>query len=487
MKLNKSSGFFKKLFFYQITFYLILITFLFFILSYIERKFWSDYLINDAVKNLKILNQDVIRTFGRGFGREQLEMELKKVLISNFEIAYIGIIDINGKIIYQFGNRDDIAFIKTEHTEKVDDIYYKTHEINGKKYFSLLVPYTSPGQTKFTIRYIIHFPALEKQIKNINIAFLVSGIVALLLIFLFSYLFVKKITNPIEILKEKASTIRDGNYDVVIPTLEDEFGELGSLIQIMAQRIKSKHEELMLRNKNLENALEEVLFLQRQVLNYEKMAALGKISAGMSHEIDNPLGIIIGHCELMLDELPADSPIRKDVEVIIKESMRIKKIIRGLLDFARSKESKIKELNLAVFLKDILENFSIQKIFKKIILEFKPEELIVLADEEKLHQVIINVILNAVQAMPDGGKLKVEVKRENDNAVIKIIDTGVGIPEEIQNKVFDLFFSTKKDGTGMGLAISKSFIEEMKGEIHLISKEKVGTTVIIKLPLAKAA
>lgn len=89
--------------------------------------------------------------------------------------------------------------------------------------------------------------------------------------------------------------------------------------------------------------------------------------------------------------------------------------------------------------------------------------------------------------MPDGGKLKVEVKRENENAVIKIIDTGVGIPEEIQNKVFDLFFSTKKDGTGMGLAISKSFIEEMKGEIHLISKEKVGTTVIIKLPLVKAA
>ncbi len=89
-------------------------------------------------------------------------------------------------------------------------------------------------------------------------------------------------------MKEKASAIRDGDYDIVIPPLENEFGDLGSLIQIMAQRIKSKQEELVLINKNLEKALDEVLFLQKQVLNYEKMAALGRISAGMSHEIENP-------------------------------------------------------------------------------------------------------------------------------------------------------------------------------------------------------
>lgn len=484
MKLFKSRGFFKKLFLFQALFYIFLIAFLFFVLSYIERKFWSNYLLSDAVKSLKMLNQDVIRTFGRGFGREQLGTELKQVLISNFEIRYIGIIDINGKIIYQLGNKYDKNFNKTDYEEKIEDIYFKKLEIEKKKYFDILIPYTSPGQTRFTINYVIHFPALEKQLKNINMAFLISAFISFLLVFLFSFYFVKKITNPIEILKAKAISIRDGDYDVIIPPLEDEFGELGNLIEIMAQKIKTKHEELMLRNKNLESTLDEVLFLQKQVLNYEKMAALGKISAGMSHEIDNPLGIIIGHCELILDELPSDSPIRKDVEVIIKEAMRIKRIIRGLLDFARSKESKIKELNLSDFLKNILENFSIQKIFKKINIEFEPKDLIVLADEEKLHQVIVNVILNAVQAMPNGGKLTVEMDRENGNGVIKIRDNGVGIPEEIQNKVFDLFFSTKKDGTGIGLAISKNFVEEMEGEIQLISQENMGTTVIIKLPLA---
>ncbi len=86
--------------------------------------------------------------------------------------------------------------------------------------------------------------------------------------------------------------------------------------------------------------------------------------------------------------------------------------------------------------------------------------------------------------MPDGGKLRVEMERENKKGIIKIIDTGVGIPEEIKNRVFDLFFSTKKDGTGIGLAISKNFIEEMNGEIYLISRENIGTTVVIKLPLA---
>lgn len=487
MKSIKWKGFFKKLLFFQSIFYLILITFLFFVLSYIERKFWSDYLLNDAIKSLKILNQDVIRTFGRGFGREQLEVEIRNLIFGNFEIRYIGIIDINGKVIYQFGDVGKINLNENNYDEKIGDVSYKSLEIEKKKYFIILLPYTSPGQTKFTIKYLIHFPALERQIKNINLAFLVSGFVAFLIIVAFSFYFVKKITNPIEILKEKATSIREGNYDVNIPELEDEFGELGKLIQIMAEKIKSKHEELMLRNKNLENALDEVLFLQKQVLNYEKMAALGKISAGISHEIDNPLGIIIGHGELILDELPIDSPIRKDVEVIIKESMRIKRIIRSLLDFARSKESKIKAINISTFLKEILENFSIQKIFKKIKLEFNSKDLFVLADEEKLHQVIVNIILNAVQAMPDGGKLIIDINSESDFAVISVTDTGVGIPEEVQNKVFDLFFSTKKDGTGIGLTISKNFIEEMKGELHLISEVNVGTTVIIKLPLASTS
>ncbi|MCX7769851.1 MAG: ATP-binding protein [Proteobacteria bacterium] len=442
-------------------------------------------MLRDAVKSLKFLSQDVIRTFGRGFGREHIETELRKVLVSNFEIDYIGIVDNNGKIIYQFGKKEIEVFNISDYKRNIDEVLYKIIQRDGKKSFDILIPYTSPGQTRFIIQYIIHFPALERQIFNINLAFLASAIIAFSLILVFSYFFVRKITIPIEILKAKANSIKDGNYNIDIPNLEDEFRELGDLIRIMAERIKNKHEELMLRNKNLENALNEVLFLQRQVLNYEKMAALGKISAGMSHEIDNPLGIIIGHAELILDELPKDSSIRKDVEVIIKESLRIKRIIRSLLDFARSKESKIKEIKLSEFLKNLLENFSLQKIFKKIIIDFKPEDIYVLADEEKLHQVLVNVILNAVQAMPEGGELTVELMREDEKGVVKINDTGIGIPEELQNKVFDLFFSTKKDGTGIGLAISKSFIEEMGGEIQLSSKENKGTTVIIKLPLSK--
>jgi len=484
MKLFKNRGFFRKLLGYQCIIYFFLIAFIFSVISFLEKKFWSEYLLNDAIKTLKMLNQDVVRTFGRGFGKELIEEEVKKILKSNFHIIFVSVVDSNGNVLFKYSEEIIPKAGLDRYSKKNDDVMFRVVKKNGNKYFDILVPFVSPGQTKFIVRYIVFFPVLDKQIRNINLVLLISAIISFILIFAFSYVFAKKIIVPIEILKEKANAIKDGNFNISIPKLEEEFDELGKLIEMMAQEIRNKHEELLLRNKNLESALEQVLFLQKQVLNYEKMAALGKISAGMSHEIDNPLGIILGHAELILEELPHDSPIKEDVEIIIKEGLRIKKILRSLLDFAKPRESKLKKIELSKFLKEILDNFSFQKIFKKITLEYLPVEVDVIADEEKLHQVVVNVILNAIHAMPEGGKLEVKVIKEENHAIISITDHGVGIPEEIMPKVFDPFFSTKKDGTGLGLAISKMFIEEMGGEIKIQSKVNEGTTVIIKLSVA---
>jgi two-component system NtrC family sensor kinase len=485
MKLFKNRGFFRKLLGYQCIIYLFLIAFIFSVISFLEKKFWSEYLLNDAIKTLKMLNQDVVRTFGRGFGKELIEEEVKKILKSNFHIIFVSVVDSNGNVLFKYSEENIPKAGLDRYSKKNDDVMFRVVKKNGNKYFDILVPFVSPGQTKFIVRYIVFFPVLDKQIRNINLVLLISAIISFILIFAFSYVFAKKIIVPIEVLKEKANAIKDGNFNISIPKLEEEFDELGKLIEMMAKEIRNKHEELLLRNKNLESALEQVLFLQKQVLNYEKMAALGKISAGMSHEIDNPLGIILGHAELILEELPHDSPIKEDVEIIIKEGLRIKKILRSLLDFAKPRESKLKKIELSKFLKEILDNFSFQKIFKKITLEYLPvEEVDVIADEEKLHQVVVNVILNAIHAMPEGGKLEVKVIKEENHAIISITDHGVGIPEEIMPKVFDPFFSTKKDGTGLGLAISKMFIEEMGGEIKIQSKVSEGTTVIIKLSVA---
>lgn len=253
----------------------------------------------------------------------------------------------------------------------------------------------------------------------------------------------------------------------------------------MLSELKKKQQDLQLQNERLNDALNEVLYLQNQMLNYEKFAALGKISAGMSHEIDNPLGIIIGHAEYLKSELPKESEYLEDIETIIREATRIKNIMRSLLSFAKQKESKIKEIDLTNFVKKVLDNFSFQKIFRNIQLNFQEpaSPVKVLADEEKLHQALINIVLNAIQAMPSGGNLFVKIEHDDKYGIVVIKDTGIDIPEELQHKVFDIYFSTKRDGTGLGLAVTKSFIEEMNGKIKLTSKVNEGTTVMLYLPL----
>lgn len=487
MKFIKIKGLFKKLLLYQSLLLIFLIGFLFLTLSIIEKNFWTDYLIKDTLKSLKLLNLDVMRAFGKGFGKidkEGVHEEFNKILLNRQEIKALCILDGQGNILYSYGNIVDAKASIESYSTYNNDILYRQFEQKKQKLLDILMPFTSPGRTKFLIRYIIHFPAIESQMSNINAIFAITAFIALSIAFGLSYVYVKKITVPINILKDSAKAISEGKIEKDIPSFHDELGELAEALKKMVKELNKKQTELMMQNKQLENALNEVLFLQNRVLNYEKYAALGKISAGMSHEIDNPLGIILGHAELLLDELPEGDTRREEVEVIIREGQRIKKILRSLLDFAKPRESKTKEVKLSDFIKKVLENFSFQKIFRKIKLDFSAEDITVLADEDKLHQVLVNIILNAIHAMPEGGRLTVRVEKDDGMGKIVVADEGVGIPEELQNKVFDLFFSTKKDGTGLGLAISKKFIEEMNGEIFLLSEPKKGTTVFLKLPLA---
>lgn len=203
----------------------------------------------------------------------------------------------------------------------------------------------------------------------------------------------------------------------------------------------------------------------------------------MSHEIDNPLGIIIGHSEYLKSEMNKENPYFEDIDTILREAKRIKNILRSMLDFSKPRESRIKDIDIKIFIENIIKDFSFQKIFKKIEAVLNLENHIVKADEEKLHQAFMNIILNAIQSMQEGGKIYITTVKENDYVIISIKDEGCGIPEELQDKIFDIFFSTKKDGTGIGLAITKKFIEDMGGKIKINSKLNEGTEVIIGLPL----
>lgn len=486
MSITKPKGLFKKLLIYQFLLLFFVIILFFFTLSFLEKQFWSNYLIKEAKSHLRLLNPQIMRTVGKVTGKSETNLDFAKIEIGSLlkekeGVLNILIMDSSGRIIFSY---KDVPLPKANISEykTIEGIYYREISYEKKRCLDLVLTQQTMGLSNFYIRYIMYFPAIERQMSNINYLMLLLGMVSSVLAFIFSYYFAKRITVPLAILEEKAKAIRRGDIEQEIPVLEDEIGELAEALRTMLLEIKKKQNELQLQNERLNKAFNEVLFLQNQMLNYEKFAALGKISAGMSHEIDNPLGIIIGHAEYLKSELSKDSEYHEDLDTIIREASRIKGIMRSLLSFAKPKESKIKEVNLKTFTRHVLDNFSFQKIFRNIKLNFKADEVTAYADEEKLHQVLVNIILNAIQAMPRGGEITVIVEKSCDSAIISIADTGVGIPEELQNKVFDIFFSTKRDGTGLGLAVTKSFMEEMGGKITLSSIPGKGTIVNLFLP-----
>ncbi len=481
----KSSGLLKKLFIYQLFLFIVITFSLVLTLSFFEKRFWRDYVLKESANKLKLLNPIIFRELSRGIGKGTIDESvalIEEVIKDKEEIRGVAIFDEKGRAIIKLG-MIDLNNFNVEEYQQFKDLYFKEIKISGKSYLDIVVPFETLGKTRFYIKYILFSKEIEYQIRNINILILIIGFFYLFFAFLLSYFYVKKIIVPLNILISKARLIKEGDLNQKLPDFEDEIGELSSALSTMIEELKKNQEELILKNERLNKAIEEALYLQKQIINYEKFAALGKISAGMSHEIDNPLGIIIGHCEYLIAEIEKNSPYKEDLEAILRESKRIKNILRSMLDFSKPKESRIKDINLKNFIENIIRDFSFQKIFKKIEPILNLEDLRVKADEEKLHQSLLNIILNAIQAMPSGGKIYINTYRGNEQAYISIRDEGYGIPEEIQDKVFDIFFSTKKDGTGIGLAITKKFIEDMGGTIKINSKVNVGTEVLISLPL----
>lgn len=241
----------------------------------------------------------------------------------------------------------------------------------------------------------------------------------------------------------------------------------------------------------IEQRAKEQRELESQLNHSERLAALGQMVAGVSHEIRNPLGIIRSTAEL-LGGMPDSNEAQKKLSgVIIEESSRLNNIVSEFLDFARPQEPNFQDCYL-------------DEIIKKNLLflrpEFDKEEITVhdnvnsrslklKADPHLLYRSFLNIFLNAIQSMKDGGTMTVNVEEKKDHYIVGITDTGSGISEENLNKVFDPFFSTKDKGSGLGLSIVKNIIEAHKGSMWIESsvrdskeRENSGTQITIKLP-----
>jgi signal transduction histidine kinase len=225
-----------------------------------------------------------------------------------------------------------------------------------------------------------------------------------------------------------------------------------------------------------------------QLVSSEKMASLGKLAAGIAHEINNPLGGILIYSSLMMEDIPKEDPKRGDLARIVQEAGRCKDIVKSLLEFARQTEPKMEPTDINRAITDGLFFLENQALFHniRIIKKLDPFPPFVRANAGQLKQVFMNIIVNAAEAMHGSGTLTITTSTAPDrkSIFVEFTDTGEGIPEENLTRIFDPFFTTKDvgKGTGLGLATSYGIVEEHGGKIRVKSKVGEGTTFTIELP-----
>ena len=248
----------------------------------------------------------------------------------------------------------------------------------------------------------------------------------------------------------------------------------------------------VLGRQNLEEVNLELKTKQAELIQSEKMAAMGRLAGGVAHELNNPLTGIVGSVELLLLRLKkSESDCGKCfsiLETVKKEGVRCQDLAKNLLHFSRKKKAKMKQVDVNQVIEDTFKIVAFQLSQPgapvKVIKNFATTLPSVLADSDQLEQVIMNLVINGRDAMPEGGTLTITTRAHDGRVSIDFSDTGTGIPEELKSRIFEPLFSTKGEGkgTGLGLSITRDIIIAHKGEISLKSKPGEGTTFTIVLP-----
>ena len=323
---------------------------------------------------------------------------------------------------------------------------------------------------------------------------IVSTTVMLIILSLCHYFLTRKyICNPIQQLLEHTDALSRGDLTARVKKLSnDELGELGRSFNHMADNLTQAQLELKEWGNTLEHKVEqrtaEMSDMQSQLLRSAKLASMGGLVAGVAHEINNPLTGILMFASLSSKNPDIPQQVKDNLDLIVSETGRCAKIVRGLLEFARESipEKKLDSIDRIIEL--TLTLVTQQAIFQDIGVEYVAGESLpeLEVDADQLQQVFFNIFINAGQAMPNGGLLTIETKLTGtaDAIVINIEDTGGGISAENLDKIFDPFFSTKaQKGFGLGLSVSYGIIRNHGGSVDVNSREGEGTRFTITLPI----
>ena len=255
----------------------------------------------------------------------------------------------------------------------------------------------------------------------------------------------------------------------------------------LERQVEKRTKDLREINEWLKKEIKERKALESQLIRSERLAGVGELAAGVAHEIRNPLGNISSSAQICLSKYDLQKSVKDFIEIIQEESDKANAIIKGLLDFANPREVKLKKSDVCKILNNVLNSVNAHVINCKIKAQINCDKNIprIMLDEKWFEQAIQNLVLNSIQAMPEGGKLNISAKADFNRKELSILieDNGEGIPEEQISKIFDPFFTTKEDGVGLGLSLCHQIISDHNGKMNVESQIQKGTKIILTFPI----
>ncbi len=311
-----------------------------------------------------------------------------------------------------------------------------------------------------------------------HLVLLVAGVGAVAICGALLVVLTYTVQRPMVELQQKIAQLGSGDLNVSVSFAHrnDEIGDLGRNFNQMVSQMRESRVEIERLHRT-------------QMSRAEHMATLGEMATGLAHEIRNPLAGIAGVIEIIGRDLPTTSPARAVVKDVRQEIARINRIVTDLLQTARPHPPKVRKSDLNTTVEHAVMLGRQQGLAKavEVTLRKNPSLPEVEHDSDQIHQVLLNLLLNALQAIDQNGKIAVTVERGQDAAVIEVADNGRGISPELLPNIFRPFFTTKGDGTGLGLSLARRIVEDHQGRIDVTSTVGKGTTFAVILPLQRAA
>lgn len=434
--------------------------------------------IGHSIQDLPVTEDTVYQALRRSTG---VQNALETALYSD-DVVYAAIVDRDGTVVAhsdrsRVGERlprgDDLGVLADAGAPAQLRSVYETERMLEWRQ-PLLLGDTPIAEIRVALSTLLARQTLNQALRPAALAALVALIGAVVV----AVLLAQVVVRPIHVIRSGLSRLGKGDLAATLELKGEEFKDLGDVFASLTEQLKSAVPDGAKRTQLLE--------LSRRV------TAVGRLTAGVAHEVKNPLNAMTIHLELLKQKLAssaAPDALETHVDIIAREIRRLDDVVQGFLKFARPEELTLKPVVPHDLIDDVLKTLAVEANVSNVTLEAAVAADVPAfeADPGIFRQALLNLAKNAVQAMPNGGTLTIGAAPTKDGRVeIRVADTGVGIPPENLAKIFDLYFTTKAAGTGIGLSLVYRTVQMHNGDIDVESTPGVGTSFVIKMPRAYA-